>query len=152
VLMVRSWASAALAAILTGTASPTKPADLLEREHASLQAHCSKCHDLQIVMDTPMSYAAWHDTVQRMIDRGADGTDDQLAEIMDYLHRTMTTIDVNSAAADELAIVLGAPDSVVKAIIARRATRKFANLEELKTVPGIDAASLDAKSRLLFFE
>jgi hypothetical protein len=103
-------------------------------------------------MDTPMSYGAWHDTVQKMIDRGADATDDQLEDIMDYLHRTMTTIDINSADADELSMVLEAPDSVVNAVIARRKTRRFTGLDDLKTVPGIDAAKLGAKSRLLFFQ
>jgi hypothetical protein len=128
------------------------PADPLGQEHASVQAVCAKCHNLQIVMDTPMSYGAWHDTVQKMIDRGADASEQQLEDIMDYLHRTMTTIDVNSADADELSVVLDAPDPVVKAVIARRTTRKFTGLDDLKTVSGIDAVKLDAKARLLFFQ
>ena len=35
---------------------------------------CSGCHTMQIVMDTPKDYDAWHDTVQAMVDRGARGT------------------------------------------------------------------------------
>jgi hypothetical protein len=145
---------AALAALAAqaNPASPAPPTDPLGQERASVQAVCAKCHNLQIVMDTPMSYGAWHDTVQKMIDRGADASDQQLEDIMDYLHRTMTTIDVNSADADELSIVLDAPEPVVKALIARRKTRKFTGLEDLKTVAGIDAAKLDAKARLLFFQ
>jgi Helix-hairpin-helix motif len=145
-------ALAALAAVSSGAVCAASPPDPLAGEQASLQAVCAKCHNLQIVMDTPMSYEGWHDTVQKMIDRGADGTDDQLADIMDYLHRTMTTIEVNSADADELAIVLGAPEPVAQAIVARRKAKKFKNLDDLKSVPGIDAASVDAKSRLLFFQ
>ena len=147
-------ASVALQALAAPAAadSATSPPSLLEREHASLQAVCARCHNLQIVMDTPMSYDAWHETVQKMIDRGADATDDQLEDIMDFLHRAMTTIDVNSADANELSIVLQAPDSVVNAVIARRKTRRFTGLDDLKTVPGIDAAKLSAKSRLLFFQ
>ena len=150
-------AMAAALVVLTALVVPAPGAsaaspDPLEQEHASLQTVCAKCHSLQIVMDTPMSYGAWHDTVQKMIDRGADATDDQLEDIMDYLHRTMTTIDVNSADADELSIVLEAPDSVVNAVIARRKTRRFTGLDDLKTVPGVDAAKLGAKSRLLFFQ
>ncbi len=67
-----------------------------------------------------MSYDAWHDTVQTMVDRGASGTDEQFDDIMDYLHRTMTTIDVNTAPADELEIVLNVPETTAQAIIARR--------------------------------
>jgi competence protein ComEA len=124
----------------------------LVREAKSLQAVCGKCHNLQIVTNTPRSLDDWRDTMQAMVDRGASGTDDQYDDILDYLHRTMTTIDVNSADADELATVLNASESAVKRILARRTGRKFADMADLKTVPGIDAAALDAKSRLIYFQ
>ena len=123
----------------------------LAREGQSLKAVCAQCHDLQIVKDTPMSYDAWHDTVQTMIDRGASGTDQQLDDIMDYLHRTLTTIDVNTADADELQIVLNVPATAAQAIIARRTTQKFTGLADLKSVPGVDASTVDSKARLIFF-
>ncbi len=128
------------------------PAPGLAREGQSLKAVCAQCHNLQIVMDTPMSYNAWHDTVQTMVDRGASGTDEQFDDIMDYLHRTMTTIDVNTAHADELEIVLNVPEAAAQAIIARRSMRKFNGLADLKSVPGVDASTVDAKARLIFFK
>ena len=99
-----------------------------------------------------MSYDTWHDTVQTMVDRGASGTDEQFADIMDYLHRTMTTIDVNTADADELQIVLNVPKTAAQAIIARRSTQKFTGLADLKSVPGVDASTVNAKARLIFFK
>jgi competence protein ComEA len=139
-------ASAALAA--DGTAQSSQ----LEGEAKSLQAVCGKCHNLQIVMNTPRSLDDWRDTMQKMVDRGASGTDEQYDDILDYLHRTMTTIDVNSAEADELTTVLGASGSTVKLIIARRTTKKFVDLADLKTVPGVDAATLEAKAKLIYFQ
>jgi competence protein ComEA len=124
----------------------------LARESRSLKAVCARCHNLQIVMDTPMSYGAWRDTVQTMIDRGASGTDQQFADVMDYLHRTMTTIDVNTADAEELEIVLHVPDSTAQAILARRSTQKFTSLADLESVPGVDAPTVEAKARLIFFK
>jgi competence protein ComEA len=124
----------------------------LAREGRSLKAVCARCHNLQIVMDTPMGYDAWHDTVQKMMDRGATGTDQQFADVMDYLHRTMTTIDVNTADADELQIVLQVSEATAQAILARRSTQKFTGLADLKSVPGLDAAAVDAKARLIFFK
>ena len=103
-------------------------------------------------MDTPKSYDAWHDTVQKMVDRGANGTDEQFDDIMDYLHRTMTTINVNTADADELEIVLNVPETTAQAIIARRSTKKFTGLADLKSVPGVDASTVDSKARLIFFK
>lgn len=128
------------------------PAPDLAREGQSLKAVCAKCHNLQMVMDTPMSYDAWRDTVQRMVDQGARGTDEQFEDIMDYLHRTMTTINVNAADADELEVVLNVPETAAKAIIARRSTRKFSGLADLKSVTGVDGATVDAKARLIFFK
>jgi competence protein ComEA len=124
----------------------------LAREAQSLQAVCGKCHNLQIVANTPRSLDDWRDTMPKMVDRGASGTDDQYDDILDYLHRTMTTINVNSADADELAAVLNASDSTVKLIIARRARKKFADLADLKTVPGVDASTVDSKSRMIYFQ
>jgi hypothetical protein len=133
-------------------APPTAAQDpSLAQEGASLRAVCGKCHNLQIVMDTPMSYDDWHDTVQKMIDRGAVGTDEQLEDIMDYLHRTMTTINVNAADADELSIVLNVSDSVARTIVSRRTKRKFTDLADLKSVPGIDASAMDVRVRLIDF-
>src|ERR1700733_14517583 len=100
VLLVASWFVAARAAEVE------PPAPRLAREGQSLKAVCANCHNLQIVMYTPMSYDDWHETVQKMLDRGSSGTDEQFDDIMDYLHRTMTTINVNTAPVDELETVL----------------------------------------------
>jgi competence protein ComEA len=121
------------------------------REAQSLKAVCARCHNLQIVMDTPKSYDAWHDTVQKMVNLGARGTDDQYDDIMDYLHRTVTTIDVNSADPDELEIVLNASETTAQAIVARRAARKFTGLADLKSIPGVDKSIVNKKARLIFF-
>ncbi len=137
---------------VTVFAASTSPAPDLARETKSLNAVCAHCHTLQIVMDTPMGFEEWHDTVQKMVDQGASGTDEQFDDVMDYLHRTMTTINVNAADADELEIVLGVPKTVAEAIVARRPTQKFADLADLKSVSGIDAAVVDAKARLIFFK
>ena len=125
---------------------------LSSQESASLKAVCGKCHNLQVVLGARMSYDAWHDTVQSMIDRGAQGSDEQLDDVMDYLHRNLATINVNVADSEELGIVLEIPDAVVKAVIMRRKSKKFESLADLKSVPGINAAVLDTKAQLLFFK
>jgi competence protein ComEA len=144
--------SAALTLPVALAGDTAAPSPDLVREAKSLQAVCGKCHNLQIVMDTPRSLDDWRDTMQKMVDRGADGTDEQYDDILDYLHRTMTTIDVNSADADDLAAVLNVPDATVRLIIARRSTKKFADLADLKSIPGVDAATVDSKSKLLYFQ
>ena len=114
---------------------------------------CAACHGMQMVMDTPRDYDAWHDTVQKMIDRGARGTPDEFDLVMDFLFQNMTPIDVNHADRDSLVAILHTSQPVADAIIARRAARPFKDLAELESaVPGLDKAVLDAKKRMIFFQ
>ena len=114
---------------------------------------CTACHAMQIVMDTPKDYDSWHDTVQSMIDHGAQGTPDEFGLVMDFLFQNMTTIDVNHADADTLMGVLHAPQVAADAIVARRASRPFKDLADLESaVPGLDKALLDGKKRMIFFQ
>jgi competence protein ComEA len=126
-------------------------ASVQTREARAVITVCARCHDMQIVMDTPKSMDAWQVTMQKMVDLGAKGTDQQYDDIMDFLHRTITTIDVNSADLDELEIVLNASEPTAQAIVARRQTKKFTGLADLKSIPGIDASTVDSKARLIFF-
>lgn len=127
---------------------------LLALEARSLQAVCgSKCHTLAIVLGAPLaSYDVWHDIVQKMLDRGAQGTDEQLQDVMDYLHQTQTLINVNVADADELQFVLNIPEAQAQAITARRSVRKFTDLADLKSVKGVNALILDKAARQLVFQ
>ncbi len=129
-------------------------AALLAQEGESLTQVCgTKCHQINMVLDQPpRSYDAWHDTVQKMLDRGAVASDEQLLDIMDYLHQTLTKIDVNGVDADELQIVLNVSDTQATAILARRALRKFVDLADLKSVAGLDSAALDAKAKFVVFQ
>ena len=108
---------------------------------------------MQVVMDTPKDYDAWHDTVQKMIDHGAQGTPEDFEAVMDFLFQNMTTVDVNHGDEEELRVVLHAPKTAVDAIMARRAKKPFKDLADLQqSVPGLDKAVLDAKKRMIFFQ
>jgi hypothetical protein len=114
---------------------------------------CSGCHTMQIVMDTPKDYDAWHETVQAMIDRGARGTPDEFDLVMDFLFQNMTTVDVNHADPEALATILHASQETADAIIARRAARPFKDLADLESsIPGLDKGMLDGKKRMIFFQ
>jgi len=113
---------------------------------------CTGCHSLQVVMDTPKDFDTWHDTVQKMIDHGAQGTPDDFAQIMQYLFETMTTVDINHGDQDELMTVLHTNAETADAIIARRATHPFKDLAELEAAfPTLNRALLDSKKRMIFF-
>lgn len=139
----------ALAAVCAVSAArgqpPTDPDEMAFRQV------CGRCHDTELVADTPRSYEDWEDTVQTMIEQGAKGTDAQFVSVMRYLYKTLTTTNVNTSEAEDLAAVLHVTPQVADAIVARRASRKFTDLNDLKTVPGVDPAVLDGKAKLIFF-
>lgn len=104
-------------------------------------------------MDTPRDYDAWRDTVQKMIDRGARGTQEEFSLVMDYLFQNMTPVDINHSDADMLMGVLHTDEKTAQAIIARRTLRPFKDLAELEgSIQGLDKAMMDAKKRMIYFQ
>lgn len=138
-----------LAVLCAASAAHGGPA--ADPDAATFKQVCGGCHNTDLAVEAPRSYEGWYDTVQTMIDRGARGSDAQFQSVMTYLYRNLTTIDVNEAEAEDLVAVLHATPQVAEAVIARRATRRFTDLADLKTVPGLDFAVLDAQARLIFF-
>jgi hypothetical protein len=124
-----------------------------ETPEQAVRKVCTGCHGLEIVMDTPKDYDAWHDTVQKMIDHGANGTADEYGLIMQFLFKNMTVVDINHADAETLGTVLHASPAAVAAIIARRRKRPFKDLADLETaVGGLNRSFLEAKKRMIFFQ
>jgi competence ComEA-like helix-hairpin-helix protein len=86
-----------------------------------------------------------------MMERGADGTDDELDGVSRYFLENMTLVNVNHSPAEELRGVLGIGGDVDEAIIARRAYQPFKNLAQLREIKGIDPNILEQrKGRILF--
>jgi hypothetical protein len=114
---------------------------------------CSSCHGMQMVTDTPRDYDAWHDTVQKMIDRGARGTPEEFDLVMDFLFQNVTPIDVNHADQESLMAILHTSQAAAQTIMTRRTQRPFKDLAELENaVPALDKGVLEAKKRMIFFQ
>jgi len=113
---------------------------------------CSSCHGMQMVTDTPRDYDAWHDTVQKMIDRGARGTPEEFDLVMDFLFQNVTPIDVNHADQESLMAILHTSQQTAETIITRRASRPFKDLADLEKVPNLDKSVLEGKKRMIFFQ
>jgi competence protein ComEA len=91
-----------------------------------------------------------------MVDKGASGTDAELEQIITYLstnyRRRPATVNVNTAAGKDLELDLGFTKSDAEAIEQyRQSNGKFKSLDDLKNVPKIDAAKIEAeKNRITF--
>src|SRR5262245_7576385 len=141
----------AMAAASVGFGAGTARAADADPDLQAVQAVCGRCHTSAVFLDKPRSWGRWNDVFADMTQRGANGTDEQLARVTKYFLENLTLVNVNSSPADELAWVLGVDDDVAQAIIARRQRQRFANLGQLRALPGVDPGKLEQrKSRILF--
>lgn len=137
----------AAATVIAGTVGAAEPDPNLE----AVQAVCGRCHTTAVFLDKPRSWDRWNDVFADMTQRGADGTDEQLERVTTYFLENLTFVNVNTSSADEIAGVLGVGDDVARSIITSRQRQPFANLAELRAVPGVDPAKLELrKNRILF--
>jgi competence protein ComEA len=113
---------------------------------AALQTVCTKCHDLNQVFERRRTAVDWSMTVDKMVSQGADGTDAQFTDILDYLIANFRKpINVNQATAKSLEAELELTTKEAEAIVAYRdRNAPFKSLDDLKKVPGVDPKKVDA--------
>ena len=120
------------------------------------QRVCGACHGAEIVLGRQMTRDGWGQIVVNMIQRGAQGTDDEFADIVDYLTNTVSVeaakINVNKATSKQLQAALEISDKEADAILQYRQEKgDFKSVDDLKKVPGVDAAKIEAKKNKLAF-
>jgi hypothetical protein len=133
------------------SAVPEPIGDPDPKDRQAFVAVCGACHPVSLVDGEVRSYDDWRATVQAMVDRGAKGTDEQFERIDTYLYLTMTAIDVNRAAAEDVAAILGLSTEAADRIVARRETRPFATIADLAAVAGVPVTRLDARKKRIGF-
>ena len=144
-----TWTLAVVAASLAFEATATAADSELDLK--AVQLVCGRCHTPALFLNQTRSWDRWNDVFADMTQRGANGTDEQLARVTTYFLENLTLVNINSSPAEELTGVLGVSDQVADAIIARRERQPFANIAELRTVPGVDLDRVEKrKSRILF--
>ena len=124
---------------------------------AELQKLCSQCHELARSASMRQDRVGWSETMNKMVALGAKGTPKELNAILDYLVEHYPAgenppIDVNKAEAIDLEAGLTLLRSQAKLIIKYREEHgPFHSLEDLKKVPGLDVAKIEAKKDRLIF-
>jgi len=112
---------------------------------------CSQCHAAEVVMSVGQNRAGWAATLRKMSALGAKGTDEEFRSALEYLAahfpaQERPRINLNTATAIELESGLTLRRSQAAAIIAYRSQHgRFTSLEDVKKVPGLDPAIIEAK-------
>lgn len=122
------------------------------------QRLCSQCHDLDKSFSLRQDQAGWQRTIAKMVAFGMKGTEDETRAVLEYLVRNFPAdevpkINVNKADAIDFESGLSLRRSQAAAIVKYRETHgPFKTIEDLKKVPGVDAARIEAKKDRLIFE
>ena len=113
---------------------------------------CSACHELETVTGSLRTRIGWQQNVDDMIARGAEGSDDEMQAVVEYLAKNFGKINVNTATIKELETALGFSEKEAQAIVAfKEQNGSFKDFEQLKKTPGVSEATLQAKrSRMAF--
>ena len=113
---------------------------------------CSGCHGPESAVAQFKTHDEWVKTLDEMANNGAQGSDEEWTQIQAYLDKHFSLIFINKATAEDLATTLDVPREIAEAIVRRRADKgPFASIDDLKTVPALPAATIDArKDRFIF--
>jgi competence protein ComEA len=119
---------------------------------AALFKVCGSCHAPDSVLGTLRTRQEWSDVIDQMGQMGAQASDQEFDQILDYLVRNFSPIPVNKAPAKALETALDVPASVAEAIVTYRQEKgDFKSADDLKKVPGLEAAKVDARKERLVF-
>jgi len=117
---------------------------------------CGNCHEAVIIQAHRQSRDEWIASIQKMMAAGAQGTEDQLNAVLDYVSKNfgpvVAPINVNQASAAELERGLGLLGKEAAAIVKYRTDKgAFKTVDDLKKVPDLDFKKVEAqKDRLVF--
>jgi competence protein ComEA len=124
---------------------------------AETEKLCKQCHELARSVSVRQDRDGWNTTMTKMVAFGMKGTDSDFALVIDYLVKNFPAeevpkVNVNKASAIELESGLTLRRSQAAAIIAYRAKHgNFKTLDDLKMVPSLDVAKIEAKKDRIAF-
>jgi competence protein ComEA len=114
---------------------------------------CGNCHAADVVTGHNQGNDAWTDTIGKMVEQGAEGTEEQLAAILNYLVKNFgLPVNINKASAADLQSGLDLTDKEAAAIVKYRSDKgAFKTLEDLKKVPDLGYQKIEAKKDHITF-
>ena len=113
---------------------------------------CNKCHDGARITAIRRSSTEWEEVLNKMIERGATGSEKEFETVYDYLLRFFGKLYINNATPTEIVTILGLSKKDAEAIVAyRKANGSFADFDAVKKVPDIDVKKLDERKDAVAF-
>ena len=124
---------------------------------AETEKLCKQCHEIARAISPRLDRDGWNASMTKMTAFGMKATEKEYATVLDYLvthfpAEDVPKVNVNKATAIELESALSLRRSQAAAVIAyRNQNGDFKSIEDLKKVPQIDAAKIEAKKDRIAF-
>jgi competence protein ComEA len=144
-----------LATALISAALPSNAEGLPDGPGKDLvEAICSECHTTERIAAQQLTKPQWEAKVLEMLQEAPDVKQSERDTIVEYLAKNFPArANVNKADAEELQAALEiSPESAAAIVQYRKQNGSFKTLDDLKKVPGVDAAKLDAKREIIDFK
>jgi competence ComEA-like helix-hairpin-helix protein len=125
--------------------------------HDETMKVCGKCHSPEQAASLKQSTTGWEETISKMVNLGSEGTDEEYESVLNYLVKNFgpeapKRINLNNATGVELEATLGLTKAESSAVLQFRTDKgNFKELEDLKSVPGLDFKKVEAKKARLAF-
>jgi competence protein ComEA len=115
---------------------------------------CTSCHGTEPITIMTDTKEGWSDTVDDMIAKGAEIEAADKAMIVAYLAASFPKpVNVNTATSKEIVSGLDLSAKDADAVVEYRTKNgNFKTLDDVKKVPGIDAAKVEAKKKAVAFQ
>ncbi len=118
---------------------------------ALVQRTCTRCHEIDRVMSQRQDHDGWQTTVTKMKTLGLQLDSADAVRIVAYLAKNFPAdigpkLNINQASAVELEAAFSLKRSVASEVVKyRQQVGGFKSIDDLKKVPGINAAKVDQK-------
>src|SRR5262245_49299835 len=83
-------------------------------------ATCNRCHDAARITALRRTKTEWEEVINKMIERGATGSEDDFQTVFGFLRRHYGKVYINSANGDEITTTLGLSSKDADAVLAYR--------------------------------
>ena len=149
------WAALAICAALFLTVANAQEKLPNGPGRETMKRVCGACHSAENVAGMAKTREEWGALVGEMAALGAQGTEDEFNEIVDYLATYFPKtpkINVNKAPAKELESGLELSPKEAEAIVHYREEKgSFKSIEDVEKVPGVEVKKIEAKKDRLVF-
>ena len=113
---------------------------------------CGRCHTSDRVVEGRRSRSQWDEVLERMVAKGATGSDEDFGIVIEYLVSEYGRVSINAAPGAEIAEVLHLDAKQADAIVGyRKAHGPFPDFDALVAMPGAPVEALQKRRDAIVF-